>query len=432
MKQNDREELKGMKIPPEVLLREILMRWRIILLCAVLFAGLFAGYRYLRHVRHSRTAVAEDILTTEVFKKGIAITEEKIESRKEYLAGSILAEINPYRMAYAEASVFLSGDQDTVNKVMHSLSFYVSNKFDWSEFAREHGTEERYMKELVGVAEYSEQNCFFIRIRHRTEEEAGEMMSYLLEGLAEYDEQLKESCGAHTYDVTDWQTRTGNDSNYADWAEAQFNRIPTLETVLENFRKKAGSGGAVSLSKSSLLKYMVLGGVLGALIAVFAVLVFIFMKDRLLDARELKALYGIKNLAVFPAERKAKKSFAPDRWIESIGRDAAERIPEEERCRIAGEKLAAFAPGAKTLALTGDVKEKALQTLSELLAGYIPGAVFAPAPAPDKNADSVRILREADAVILVGEIRRSCLGVLERQIDLAEELGRPIAGSIVL
>jgi hypothetical protein len=51
---------------------------------------------------------------------------------------------------------------------MHSLSFYVSNKFDWSEFAREHGTEERYVKELVGVAEYSEQNCFFIRIRHRT------------------------------------------------------------------------------------------------------------------------------------------------------------------------------------------------------------------------------------------------------------------------
>ena len=404
-----------MKIPPEVLLREILMRWRIILLCAVLFAGLFAGYRYLRHVRQSRTAVVGDTLTTEVFKKGIAITEEKIESRKEYLAGSILAEINPYRMAYAEASVFLSGDQDTVNKVMHSLSFYVSNKFDWSEFAREHGTEERYVKELVGVAEYSEQNCFFIRIRHRTEEEAGEMMSYLLEGLAEYDEQLKESCGAHTYDVTDWQTRTGNDSNYADWAEAQFNRIPTLETVLENFRKKAGSGsgGAVSLSKSSLLKYMVLGGVLGALIAVFAVLVFIFMKDRLLDARELK-------------------SFAPDRWIESIGRDAAERIPEKERCRIAGEKLAAFAPGAKTLALTGDVKEKELQKLSELLAGYIQGAVFAPAPAPDKNADSVRILREADAVILVGEIRRSCLGVLERQIDLAEELGRPIAGSIVL
>lgn len=434
MKQTDREELKGLKIPPAVLLREILGRWRMILLAAVLFAGLFGGYRYLRYVRDSRVEIKADYLTAELYDKAAAVTERKIESRKEYLAGSIIAELNPYQVPRADALVVLKGEQDVVDCVMQSLMYFINDEMSWSEFAEERGTEGRFLRELVTIGDYSPEHIFLVRIRHRTEEEAKEMMTYLLAGLAEYDAVLKISVGEHTYEVMDKGTYTGYDGLYGDWAETQFSRISTLESVLQTYRKKAAGARGVSpaLPKSAILKYVVLGGVLGMIAAVFMLLVFIFLNDRLLDAREIKALYGIRNLAVFPPKKRAVKAFVLDRGIDAIGRDPEERIPEEERYRIAGEKLAAFAPDAGKFALIGDAPEKTLAELADALSRYIPGAVFTAAPVPDRKADSVKILREADAAVLVGEVHASRFKTAERLMELSEELGKTIAGSIVI
>ena len=92
---------------------------------------------------------------------------------------------------------------------------------------------------------------------------------------------------------------------------------------------------------------MIFGAALGFAGAVLFLLLFIYIKDRLLDPRELKALYGIGSLAVFPHKNVMRKNLILDKYIDSIGRDDAELISAEERAGILAAKLELFAPGTR-------------------------------------------------------------------------------------
>ncbi len=435
MKQNEGEKMKGIKIPPAVLLREILRGWRFIILAVVLGAALFAGFRFARYAIEKSKPFEEDTATAEIYEKAADVVEAKIADRKEHLAGSILAGINPYEMAYAEAFVIVrSENQAVADNVINQLSFYAHFKVDWTEFAEEHGTKPEYLHELLNITDDQEDNQFMIRIRHQSEEEAAEVMAYLLEKIAEFDAELQETEGAHEYAVKDWSTRTEVDLSYADYTESQFNRIATLESALKNYNKiiDAARGNTSAFSVGAVLKYAVMGAVLGFAAAIFLLFVFIFLRDRLLDARELKSLYGMNNLAVFPQKAKSAKGFALDRRIAAIGRDPAEKVPEEERFALFEEKLDAFAPGVRSFALIGDVKEKEMAELAAVLSDNVPLTSFEPAPALEKKAASARSVREAGAVILVGKINESRFKNADRQLELAAELGKNAAGSIVI
>ena len=259
-------------------------------------------------------------------------------------------------------------------------------------------------------------------------------MKYLLQKLSDYDKELQIAVGEHEYSVMDWSTRTGYDSSLIGYSEDQFNRIDKLKTCIKDYKDKAknAAGSTSTNPKTSVIKYMIFGAALGFAGAVLFLLLFIYIKDRLLDPRELKALYGIGSLAVFPHKNVMRKNLILDKYIDSIGRDDAELISAEERARILAAKLELFAPGTRQFALVGDVGETELNALSDTLSKMIPDTEFLPAPALAKTAASVRNVCEANAVILVGTVNTSRFGAIDREIEQVSELGKNIIGSIVL
>ena len=434
MKQNERAELIGIRIPPTVLFREIARGWKVILLASVIFALLLGSYRYLKFKQQISTVEEADTSTVEVYEKAAAVAEKKLGTMTEYMAGSILCKINPYETAYAESTIFIRGDEDIAFQTSISLAFYATQKIDWTEFSEKHNTQAKYMKELVSVSGNNADSQFLIQIKHEDENSAEEMMKYLLQKLSDYDKELQTAVGEHAYSVMDWSTRTGYDSSLIGYSEDQFNRIDKLKTCIKDYKDKAknAASSTVASPKASVIKYLIFGAALGFAGAVLFLLLLIFMRDRLLDPRELKALYGISSLAVFPHKKTSRKQFIVDKYIDSIGRDDAELIPTEERTGILAAKLELFAPGAKRFALIGDVGETELDALSVTLSKMIPDTEFLPAPALAKTAASVRNVCGADAVILVGTVNTSHFGVTDREMEQASELGRNIIGSIVL
>lgn len=76
------------------------------------------------------------------------------------------------------------------------------------------------------------------------------------------------------------------------------------------------------LSKGSVLKsavkYAVLGGVLGAFIAVFFLCVAFLMSDKLVNEKELKRRYGIMVLGVFRRNDKKRAFGFVDKWLDKM------------------------------------------------------------------------------------------------------------------
>lgn len=462
----------------------ILYKWRVVMLAAVLFAVILGGYKmvdgiaqqrgaeYMQKEQKQQKQYQKDVEEYETIKAGyeqeIKNIRRNIEAQSFYLENSILMNMDPYDKHTASVDflfkqeVFPQGNASAPvmyvynNGLTSAYTSYITQGIDLSGMAKELGTQTIYLKELITVIPDEWGQMLSLSVCYTDKKGAEQILDVILDAVKEKKDDFTDIFGAHELYITNrmsdalvngmhpysgqYYSMNGAlvDTKLAENQKQMNDSLVSLQTTL---KEKEGSlealeeplppvQGSMMESVKTGIKYVVLGGVLGAFIAVFCICVAFLMTDKVSAAKELKRRYRLKVLAEFPREPKKRLCSGIDRWIDRLG-GKTDSLSEDERYELAAANLKNYAGSAKNLMVIGTVSTETLTMVAEKLAELCSDMTLAIGADLNKNAEAVRKLSEYEAVILVEQSEVSHYREIEKEIETVYNVKKEIVGVMV-
>lgn len=206
------------------------------------------------------------------------------------------------------------------------------------------------------------------------------------------------------------------------------NPTPATSNPRTNFETSTN----VQLSIAEILKQGIKGGLLGAAFGIILSLLIAFFSNsvdvRLQDLRFFSK-HNVKVIGVCSLKKKNWKGGPVRRWLDKVQGDGHPVMPIEQCCSLTREYLKQ--KGFKTVLLTGTIEEKQLQELCDKMSGQSGDIRYIKGGSVLKEAETLSLLGQCDAAILVEQEDRSQLKEVENEIDMFNNLDRPLLGCIV-
>lgn len=188
-----------------------------------------------------------------------------------------------------------------------------------------------------------------------------------------------------------------------------------------------------SPDRRSLVKYAVLGGMLGVFLACVYIFLRYLLGRTLWDEMELKKQFGFQVLASVydpvPAEKRNKR-FWGDRLIDRLV-GAAEPVDIEGQYAVAAAKIRVLAGGRPVL-ITGTVCKEQLEQVLEGVQTCLPEGMACAASENLLNVPGKVLELKDTAVVLVEAIQQSKLQELDRLVELLEIGGAEVIGAVAV
>lgn len=447
----------------QTLLLKTLFRWRLILIAAILGAALGCLVQAVRSGENGNSYADSDTEYSKAMKQYEEESsyykdqeenlEQQIEDKQKYLRDSLKSHIDPKNEGYASVNLIINSE-DTENKeiataqICEAYASYFKNSVDWDTLAEQMETEPEYLQELVTVAPdpESRQTISFVNVYlkaiAKTEEEAQNILDYMLKQLPEAEETISAS-NPHT--ITEAYQSSGyrvdnelNASLHADLDLIQ-NLKDDLKTLQSDGAAVTQPRQSVSVSRSEFLKrtgkYAAAGLIGGAVLMYILIAVYLVFHHRVLSAEEMNGTYGLVNLVTYPSEQKK----GLDRWLrKGIPADAHS---EDDAYRIAALNLAAslnHAGSVKRMILCGHLPEQILRHIAQRLEralqkeNLLTGMEIVPVAQIAGSPDALEQLRKSDGVILAEKTEYSDYHRISRDVAAIDGSGKCIFGSIIL
>lgn len=447
------------------LMFSVLRKWRPIIVVAVAFALLLGGFKTAKgigqlgdadYVKENKAAYDLSMEQYESTKKRlereIENIQDNIKSQEQYKKDSILMNINPYDEYVSAATLYISTDYQIMpgmayqnpNTSASILKAYMSiaqngEMYNYVLGKMNNELSLRYLKELVKMEPDYDNNMLSITVVGDSKQRAAKVMELLMDSIEESHEKLIQTIADHEVNIVDETSYVSVDLELEQQQQDLSANMEQLASSLQAKSKeltdlKEPASGL--LSKTSVLKgaikYAILGGVLGAFMAVFFICVAFLMSDKLVNDKELRRRYGLMVLGTFKKSGK-KKAFAfVDRWLDKL-EGAAERELEDERTfEVIAANVNNYAEGIKNVLLIGTVDRDALDRLCKGLESLMPGLSLTAGGNPCKEAETIKEAASCDAVIMVEQREKSMFGNMENELELMRSLNKKVLGCIVL
>lgn len=264
-------------------------------------------------------------------QQAIESTKIKIQNTQEYLDNSVLNTIDPYNVPVAQADLYVSTDYkimpgmdyqnvDYTDAVLKAYSSLITNSETMDKVAKTVGMEERYLRELVSVSGDSSTRLLTIRAYGADEATANKILDALLVRMEEVRPTIQSTVGSHsiaqltrtsTVSVMTW-LRDNQQQNRDDLTNLQ-NQVTTLEAadrVLEqSIEDEQQALEAMELPKkpketgNSMAKMVILGALLGGVLACGVVVVKFLLDGMVYSASELNRSTGLPVLGALASDR---------------------------------------------------------------------------------------------------------------------------------
>ena len=209
--------------------------------------------------------------------------------------------------------------------------------------------------------------------------------------------------------------------------------METQMTSLEKSEPKMASVSTRDVVKKAIL-YGILGGVLGGVIICLWVLLAYLSDNHLDGAYQAQKLYNIEIFANISSNQKKHKP-----WFAKL----IDRMESNEKTRMFADQqkaaeytdvmLGTLSKGqSMTVAVASTLDTPEILELCQKLEACSGKNQYLPAPVMLKDADSMRKIAQADAVILAEESGVSLIGDINRQIIRLEKTGKEILGMLLI
>ncbi len=467
------------------LIMRVLLRWRILFLCGIIFAVIAGGYSYysqrkaVLQWKKQENADAEK----EAFNgPDYTIVRERIlqsiNEKKEYFNNSILLKLDPSQVGRAyvdcyveterllnEKASYIHTNEELVEKeegndessfnvyVMNNMtpamreasqildhySQFIIRNIDYSEISAKYNTTEQYLRELVSISYDRDMLRIIIATSYYDEAGAEEILNYVISALKNHYQDAVAEFGDHRLILKNQSSLIMTDTgliatNVATRATEfntlmkQYNDLKTNEGVLDV--SAAEPKPKPVMSRMKMLKFTVGGFIGGVVLEIIISIIMLMAGKKVLSARDFNAYYGFRKLGVLPSNRVNKlngvdrKIFASELKYQSN--------PSREKCiEIVNNNIKSVLGKDGKVALVSDLSIDALEKLTADLTKtardlkyYIVGDLSE--PSMRRNFD------ECDCAVFLAETMKSRYGEIS---DLVQEVtggNKPILGSIVV
>ena len=438
----------------------ILYRWRVIVILALVAAAALAFWQNYKidsvHARGEKTAEEEqfeiDLITYRNnlanAESTVAVKEKAIADMEEYLANSVWlnldkgSEYQATRVYHitadpSEIAAIPQGSQmDPADYAVNTYATTLMSGLSDEELLDLFGTSRReYVNELVSVSGNTASNDVTIRVVGGSREYVDKIMDFFAAKIAgESGEKAQELC-RHTVKVlTDdvvvnenHQARQTKRTEYRD----------SIQKMQEDIAKARADYNSLIRKKEPkapgkhILRYAVIGGVLGVLLPALFFAVMYVLGGRIHSAGEVTGAFGVPVLGSLAHSRARRPGKGIDKLIENWEFRHAER--DAGRMYDAVAALLREQDPAQPLLLTGTVGEKKLRAAAEMLSARLPaGTELRAEPDFVHRPEAVSALGEAGSVLLVEEKHETRTAEMVRMGEMLSIGGAKVFGCILL
>lgn len=391
-------------------------------------------------------------------QQAIESTKIKIQNAQEYLDNSVLNTIDPYNVPVAQADLYVSTDYkilpgmdyqnvDYTDAVLKAYSSMITNSETMDKIAKTVGMEERYLQELVSVSCDSSTRLLTIRAYGADEATANKILDALLVRMEDVRPTIQSTVGSHSIaQLTRTSTvsvmtllRDSQQQNRDDLTNLQ-NQVTTLEAadrVLEqSIEDEQQALEAMKLPEApkegtSMPKLIVLGALLGAVLACGVVVVRFLLDGMVYSASELNRSTGLPVLGALASDRTKKAGKLDAKLYQMEGRP--DGSADAEMLCLMAQTIRSRAPEAKKILVTGDLPADQLEALAAALQATEPlrGQSVTAAESILKAAATVPHVVAADAIVLAADCTVTRTDAVREQNEKIVRLGKQILGCIV-
>lgn len=418
---------------------QVLKKWYIILIVAAIIGAIATGYRIIKN--NSKTGdtaeialakeeyekkLAEYNRNQETYKKTIEDMESTLQSKLDYLSESELLKIDPNKEQLASVHMYFTSDgftgtdtetDYTANKIIDYYSRHISSGIDFTGLSEELGIEPVYLQELVSTGKDYSTGSFTIGVKSNDPEKSREILEYVIGQTDTLYEPASAAFGKFDLRSDDITVIETIDSSLQNTINNKANEIKNLEASIKQIRQSLEKldkpGEPAIIDRSTMVKDALMFGAkafaagIGGMIILMALI--IIGRRRVLSADELNNTYNLKEVAIFNND----------------GADTSDKYD------VAAENIVKFAGDSENILLVGDAPNKVTCDLMSGLQERMKDKSLDRVVKIDESAETLKKLKNSDAVLFVSKIGRSSYTLMDKNFDYAVNWGKKIIGSVI-
>ena len=469
------------------LLLRIMLRWRYILICMIVFAlalNFFSYYRSRKAVSTSERSKEENLkekLSEDEQREAerLAIMykayQKNYDDTVNYLDGSIKMQLNPsdictnviqyrvdtkYSVTYPEIE-----KKDYSKDILNSIYYKLINDANCSEIARSIGDsiKSSYIKELITCT--IQEDILSVSVMGRSYEECDKITDVLAREILSVIDNLKDEYGDFDFYDMGLQRFKSFNQEVLTAQRTQANTLKEIRTAITGIVDAVSSNqkdyftslveeedeesegpdeqkAEVSDEKTAKVKLIrpkmiLVGAAAGFLLCVLFCLCRLLLARRLISDDTIKRAYGIESLGNIRVTEQSGGifSFVDRALIRFFASDSPDVSYEDKLDMItAGIRIMAQKKGIKDLYITGSSLDEGTLSFIDQIKGKL-----------EKDIESVRCGRSivqdpqsledmsgADALIMVEREDYSSLVEIDRECTLCRQNQVPVLGYITL
>lgn len=426
------------------LFARVFRKWWIILIVAAAVGVLAGGYKIFTTTKE-RDNNPENTMTYEEYQKkladyeqntktlkdSIAVSEDTLQSKIDYLSNSIVTKLDPNNVYVAKNNLFFeSPDSENsvslrdrvANRAVDLYSTYITSLDFWTDISKELETEPQYILELISATPDYEASDLMVSIKYTDEEGARKLSDYMNNKLQSYTPDANNQIGNFRLINTSPVVSNMVDSSLQNWHYNKTSEIKNLENSIKQLQqsldKLSRPSQPATISKSALVKEGVGFGIKAAAAAAGATIILlsiiIVASKKVLSAKEFYNRYELKEIARFPKSGNGRAG-----------------ISDKERYDIATENINRYSGDSGNILIIGKAPKAAINLAVAELRKRMDNISIDHIEAVNDSTAHINRLKEADSVIITETVGSSKYNRIDNNIRYVNDWNTPIVGSIL-
>lgn len=382
--------------------------------------------------------------------------QETLEQARDYAENSLLGKLNAYNVWTAQADVYVdAADASRTAALLTAYSNQLTSGDALEQAAEAVNLQARYLTGVIaaepqvsGTETVVYSGVLTLRAYAADQVRAQAMLDAMLGQLNRLHDSISAAVGSHGVRVistgisqgVSMELRAAQQENNADIQElqSQLVELQSAQQTLDdnwnstksdwkNISEPALDGGAAS----SVAKYLLIGFLLGGVLACGVVVVKFLLDGMVYSASELNRSTGLPVLGALASDRTKKAGKLDAKLYQMEGRP--DGSADAEMLCLMAQTIRSRAPEAKNILVTGDLPADQLEALAAALQATEPlrGQCVTAAESILKAAATVPHVVAADAIVLAADCTVTRTDAVREQNEKIVRLGKQILGCIV-
>lgn len=382
--------------------------------------------------------------------------QETLEQAQDYAENSLLGQLNAYNVWTAQADVYVDAtDASRTAALLTAYSNQLTSGDALEQAAEAVNLQARYLTGVIaaepqvsGTETVTYSGVLTLRAYAADQVRAQAMLDAMLGQLNRLHDSISAAVGSHGVRVISTgigqgvsvELRAAQQENNAEIQELQSqlvelqsaqqtldDNLASAKSTWESAEEPALDGGAAS----SLAKYLLIGFLLGGVLACGVVVVKFLLDGMVYSASELNRSTGLPVLGALASDRTKKAGKLDAKLYQMEGRP--DGSADAEMLCLMAQTIRSRAPEAKNILVTGDLPADQLEALAAALQATEPlrGQSVAAAESILKAAATVPHVVAADAIVLAADCTVTRTDAVREQNEKIVRLGKQILGCIV-